>query len=77
MDCKINMKAISGSLRKFNVYESSSEFMKVASDKFEKEYHIIRIDKNQICSFSERRDKNSKILESWSYTTINIIKILA
>jgi hypothetical protein len=45
MDCKINMKAISGSLRKFNVYESSSEFMIVASEKFEKEYHIIRIDK--------------------------------
>ena len=45
MDCKINMKPISGSLRKFNVYESSAEFMIVASEKFEKEYHIIRIDK--------------------------------
>ena len=36
MDCKINMKPISGSLRKFDVYESSSEFMIVASEKFEK-----------------------------------------
>ena len=45
MDCKINMRPISGSLRKFNIFESSSEFMIAASDKFEKEYHIIRIQK--------------------------------
>lgn len=45
MEAKVSMLPVASSLRKFQVRESSTQFMIIASDKFEEQHHIIRIEK--------------------------------
>lgn len=42
---KVSMLPVATSLRKFKVLESSTQFMIVASDKHQEQFHIIRIEK--------------------------------
>ena len=45
MEAKVSMLPVASSLRKFQIRESSTQFMIIASDKFEEQFHIIRIEK--------------------------------
>jgi hypothetical protein len=45
MEAKVSMLPVATSLKKFKIFESSTQFMVEACDKHQEEYHIIRIDK--------------------------------
>ena len=77
METEINMAPVTGSIRKFKIFESSQQVMVVGSDKKQEQWHILKFDKYTDMEAVGKKLEDIMIEEIKTFTMEEYVRYMA